>query len=530
VSRQHLSIEDSTNSTEPVAAPRVAEDYDNISAQLNDDESMPDDITVASASFMGDDDRYDASQPSTGHRKRKREEQAQNAIDQAHIVYSDELLDFFMLSADAAAITPKPEPPPNYQPDWIIDTEGHTALHWASAMGDIEIMKQLKRFGATLNHPNVKGETPLMRAVLFTNCLDKQSMPGVVKELIASIDSVDYCGATALHHAAAVTTLRQKHHCARYYLDVVLNKMQEVLEPDHVRRILDAQDINGNTAIHIAAKNKARKCVRALMGRGASTDILNNENLTAEDLIQELNAHRKMERYAAASSSPFAPDSNHRRSFQDAIGEDPAHQDVSHISEAAMSIESKVTPLVLEKFHELARSFDEELKEKEESEKEARRILLATHDELEAIRVQILDITYHDDPPEVHEQKLQHLAHLEKVVTSLIEEQQQIQLLARTQHEESKQNGHMSTGDDDLAERLLLAREVNKQQEKRKMLVEKYRDALAMAGAGENGEKYRRLISKCVDQDVETMDENLDSLIDQLKQQENDRSAETIDL
>jgi transcription factor MBP1 len=280
VSLRQLALEDSANGLEPVAAPRVTDDYDNISAQLNDDESMADDVTVASASFMGDDDRYDASVQSTGHRKRKREEQAQQSIDQAHMVYSDELLDFFMLTTQAAAITPKPEPPPNYQPDWIIDNEAHTALHWASAMGDVEIMKQLKRFGATLNQPNVKGETPLMRAVLFTNCLDKQSMPSVVKELITTVDSVDYCGATALHHAAASTALRQKHHCARYYLDIIINKMQEVLEPDHVRRILDAQDMNGNTAVHLAAKNKARKCVRALIGRGAATDIVNHEGGT----------------------------------------------------------------------------------------------------------------------------------------------------------------------------------------------------------------------------------------------------------
>ena len=155
-------------------------------------------------------------------------------------------------------------------------------------MGDIEIMKQLKRFGATLDIPNVRGETPLMRTVLFTNCLDKQSMPAVLKELISTVQSRDYCGSTVLHHAAAVTKVRHKHQCARYYLDVILNKMQEVLEPDNVRRILDAQDQNGDTAIHIAARNKARKCVRALMGRGASTDIHNNQGVTAGAEIQLL--------------------------------------------------------------------------------------------------------------------------------------------------------------------------------------------------------------------------------------------------
>ena len=511
-----------------MAAPRVADDYDNISAQLNDDESMPDDTTVASASFMGDDDRYEGHL-STGHRKRKRELEAQKAVDQAHVVYSDELLDYFMLSADAAAITPRPEPPPSYQPDWIIDEDGHAALHWASAMGDVELMKQLKRFGATLGIQNTRGETPLMRTVLFTNCLDKQAMPSVLKELISTVEMTDFCGATVLHHAAAVCRVRQKHHCARYYIDVILNKMQEVLEPDQVRRILDAQDMNGDTAIHIAAKNKARKCVRALMGRGASTDIINNEGRSAEWYIQALNSTRKVDHYAAASSSPFGPDSIHRLSYIDAIGEDPMLLDVSHVSEAAMSIEAKVTPLVLEKFHELAKSFDEELKEKEESEKEARRILNATHDELEAIRVQILDITYGDDRPEVHESKLRHLAHLEKVVTGLLEQQQQIQLLARTQLEESKQNGHISQGDDDIEERLILARQLCEEQEKRKKLVVEHRDGLAMAGAGENGEKLRRLVSNCVGQDVDTMDDKLDTVIEQLTQQENDRSAETIE-
>ena len=291
VSQQQLDVGDSTDRSDKVSS-RVHDDYDNISAQLNDDDSIPDDTTVASASFMGDDERYDMSQPSTGHRKRKREEQAQNAIEQAHVVYADELLDYFMLSNENSNAQ-KPEPPLNFQPDWIIDSEGHTSMHWAAAMGDVDVMKQLKRFGANLAAPNGKGETPLMRCVLFTNCLDKQTMPGVVKELIPTIESVDLCNSTALHHAAAVTATRQKHQCARYYLDIILNKMQEIFEPDRVRRILDAQDINGNTAIHIAAQNKARKCVRALMGRGASTDILNNNQVTAEDLIQELNAKPK---------------------------------------------------------------------------------------------------------------------------------------------------------------------------------------------------------------------------------------------
>jgi len=493
-----------------VPVPRHVEEHDNISAQLNDDESLPDDTTVASASFMGDDDRYDMSAHSTGHRKRKREEPIQNSIEQAHVLWADELLDYFMVSNESDV--PKPEPPPNFQADWLIDTDGHSGMHWAAAMGDVEVMKQLKRFGGNLGAENIRSETPLMRAVMFTNCMDKQTMPAVVKELIGTVDKVDHCDSTAIHHAAAITASRNKHQCSRYYLDIILNKMQETFEPEQIQRLLDARDVNGNTAIHLAAQNKARKCVRALMGRGASTDIPNNEGQTAEDIIQELNANRSRERHPQASSSPFAPDSNRHKNVYDEFPEETSHHTVAHHSEAAMSVESKITPLVLEKFRELAASFDDELIDKDQSEKEAKRLLNTTHVELAQIRNDLQEFSYPRSEKD-EQQNIEQLAQLDQNVTSLIEQQQQLQLFARSQHEESKQNGHMSQGDD-IAERAMLARMLNEQQNKRQKLVGQYKDALSMAGAGEKGEQYRRLISKCVDTDAENID--VDNMLEQL--------------
>jgi len=509
-----LVTKDKANSIEPVAAPRHVEEYDNISAQLNDDESMADDMTVASASFMGDEDRYDMSQQSTGHRKRKREDIIQNAVEQAHVVWADELLDYFMISSDTE--TNKPEPPPNFQADWVIDTDGHTGMHWAAAMGDVEVMKQLKRFGANLSSENIRGESPLMRAVMFTNCMDKQTMPAVVNQLIQTVDKVDHCNSTAIHHTAAITSSRNKHQCSRYYLDIILNKMQEMFEPEQIQRLIDAQDINGNTAIHLAAQNKARKCVRALMGRGASTDILNNENQTAEDIIQELNANRNRERHPQASSSPYAPDST-RKSIYDAFPEEAPRHMATHHSEAALSIESKITPLMLDKFRELAASFDDELIDKDESEKEAKRLLDTTHVELTQIRDQLVEMGYseHKDIGNTTQNKAQY-SQLDTAVLSLIEQQQHMQLFARAQHEESKQNGHVSQGDDDIAERAMLARILNEEQNKRQNLVGEYKDALSMAGAGEKGELYRRLISKCIGSEIDLMDENIDGLLEQI--------------
>jgi len=65
------------------------DEYDNISA-LNDDGSVADDTTVASASYAPEDDRFDMSQQSNGHRKRKRDDHAQSIIEQNHVLYSDD--------------------------------------------------------------------------------------------------------------------------------------------------------------------------------------------------------------------------------------------------------------------------------------------------------------------------------------------------------------------------------------------------------------------------------------------------------
>lgn len=509
-----------------VTAPRGADEYDNISAQLNDEESMADDVTVASTSFMGDDDPYDMSAQSTGNRKRKREEQARDAAEQAHLIWADELLDYFMMSNEQPGSVAKPEPPPNFQPNFPVDNLRHTGMHWAASMGDVEVMKQLKRFGGDIAARNDRGETPLIRAVLFTNCLDKQTMPAVVKELFETIDHIDNYGSTAIHHAANITMSHHKNQCARYYLDVILNKLQEILEPEHVQRLIDAQDGNGDTAIHLAAKNKASKCVRALMGRGASVDIPNNNGETAQELISALNSERLSSRYPAASSSPFAP-------TQYDPPDDPnytSRHTASHNSEAAMSVENKITPLVLEKFRELAASFDEELTQQDEAEKNAKMILNKTQIELAQLRQEILDLGYRAEDPETEAENIKQLTHVEDVVTSHVEQQQKIQLQVLVQQEEGKQNGCVpSSQEDDVEERAMLAKILLDEQTKRQKLVKAYVDGLAKAGAGEKGEKYKLLISKCVDTDFESVDDNLDSLLEQLKEDKAARLAEVLD-
>ena len=487
---------------------------------MNEDDT-PDNLTVASASYMAEEDRYDASQYSTGHRKRKREEMIQDLTEQQHSVYGDELLDYFLLSRNEQPAI-RPDPPTNFQPDWPIDNERHTALHWASAMGDVDVIKQLKRFGATLDSQNVRGETPFMRAVGFTNGFEKQTFGLVLKELFSTIDRRDASGCTIIHHAAVMKSGRVcSQTCARFYLDNILNKLLETHHRDFVQQLLDVQDADGNTAIHLAAQKNYRKCVRSMIGRGASTDIPNNQGIRGEDLIKDLNATKSKPVRSAPqrSSSPFAPDSQRHTSFRDTIGDGASVSKlaISFNSEAANTVHSRITPLVLEKFQDLAQSYDSELKEKDEAEKEARRILLNTQAELANLRAAVADLMTEAEPDEAAAKISAEATRVCSKVTSLVSAQNRVLTQQDVQIElQEVANGTIEDAGlpDTPEQRLRLGQELQTLLLEVRAAQTEYVDARSLMGTGDKIDKYRRLLKSCLGpEDQEMLDANLEDMI-----------------
>jgi transcription factor MBP1 len=467
---------------------------------------------------MAEDDRYDVSHHSTGHRKRKREEAMHDMTQQQHSVYGDALLDYFLLSRNEKPAF-RPEPPPNFQPNFIIDSEDHTALHWASAMGDVDVIKQLKRFGANLSVQNVRGETPLMRSVHFTNCYEKQTFPQVIKELFDTVDARDHQGYTVLHHASVMKNGRVSgHSCSRYYLDNILNKLQETHDASYLQSLIDAQDHEGNTALHLAAVHNARKCIRALLGRNASTHIANHSGVRAEDLIIELNATKK-DRGPQRSSSPFAPDSQRHASFRDALTERANRKlGVSYQSDAANTVHSRITPLILEKFQDLAQSYDEEWREKNEAELEAKRILSNTQTELNAIRQQIAELESQLDNDNVASKTMSEANLAKHQVLNLITHQNRLHVQAVVDQELSMMNGDVEH--DSYDDRLNLARQLQQLLNEQRQAESEYVEALSMVGTGDKIEKYRRLLKRCLDpRDAESLDANLDGLIEMMEEE-----------
>ncbi|CAK7212676.1 Transcription factor mbp1 (MBF subunit p120) [Sporothrix curviconia] len=544
------------------APPQVIQEemlLDDSSAMHDDD--TPDNLTVASVSYAADDDHHlhnDLAQFSVPQRnKRKREDLIHDMTEQQHSVYGDELLDYFLLSRNEQPAI-RPDPPTNFQPNWVIDTERHTALHWACAMGDVEVVKQLKRFGANLAVQNERGETPFMRAVSFTNCFEKQTFPAVLKELFETVDARDNGGCTIIHHAAIMKSGRvTSQSCARYYLDNILNRLQETHDPHFVQQLIDTQDNEGNTAVHLAAMKHASKCIRALLGRGASTDIPNHEGVRAEDLIKDLNANKKARGGVNGmggggggggslggpaglpnpqrSSSPFAPDSSRRPglrdvdagaitslSLQQKAGAAAAAAAASFQSEAATTVQSRITSLVLEKFQDLAAHYEDEFREKADAEKEARRILGNTQSELLAVRAGVAELEARIEPDDMAAKIAQDAGVSQKQLASLLTRRNRITLDAEAERElqraEAATNGENGHSEDTSA----LVAELHRLVVEQRQAEMDYVDALAAVGTSDNIEKYRRLLRSCLGPEAESLEENLDGMIAMMEEEASD--------
>ncbi|KAM5352691.1 hypothetical protein ACJ41O_005413 [Fusarium nematophilum] len=509
------------NGTVSPPPPVVHDDGDT----LMGDEDTPDNLTVASASYMAEDERFDMTNLPGTSKKRRREDVLQDLTEQQHALYGDELLDYFLLSKTEQPAV-KPEPPPNFQPNWPIDAEDHTALHWASAMGDVDVVKQLKRFNASPTVKNIRGETPFMHSVNFTNCYEKQTFPVVMKELFETFDARDNMGCTVIHHAAVMKNGRVfNSSCSRYYLDNILNKLQETLEPSAFQQLLDIQDNEGNTALHLAAQRNARKCIRALLGRNASSDLTNNEGVRAEDLIMDLNATKK-DRGPQRSSSPFAPDSQRHASFRDALVEKSNRKPPTVFqSAAANTVQSRISPLIMEKFQDLAKSYEDEWREKDGAESEARRILTNTQAELNLVRQQIAEVEAQLEPDDAAS-KIMNEANLAKhQVLSLITHQNRLHVQRSVDGELSRINGEAGGGggglqEESYEERLSLARQLSQMLAEQRQAETDYVEALSMVGTGDKIEKYRKLLRRCLDpKDGESLDTNLDSLIEMMEEE-----------
>ena len=496
---------------------------------LHEDDT-PDNSTIASASFMEEDDRYGGNQYGPPSRKRKRGQD--NQMDQQHMMYADALLDYFMISA-SDDITMKqisfPRPPPGFEYDRPIDDQRHTALHWGAAMGDLDVVRYFLDHRADPFVRNKSGETPLIRAVLFTNNHEKDTMPRLVSLLSRTIDKYDTHNATVLHHIVMSTNSLAKKRCARYYLDIVLNKMAEILSPSDFSTLINFQDVNGDTALHIAARHNAKKCIRALQGRSARGDIFNSNNETADHILQSSRSIR----HDYISSSP-QPDFGAANGNEIVKVPKSGPANLYH-SQSARSFSESVNTIAQDKGLQVSLALESEVREKDEDLVEGQRL----QQQLEHERHQVRQATYKhiaDGADHYDEEEEQRFREEEKMLrnsnASLSEQIQHKELhhTVRSEEQSLPASVHKNTGvvpdENELEERRKAALELGAEQSKRRRLTNAVVEGQGAAGMSVQGEKLKRLVSATCGVLVEEVTALAPELLEELQESKMDIGSE----
>jgi hypothetical protein len=477
--------------------------------------------------------------------------------DQEHQIWADALLDYFMLADSEDRFPAPPSPPSGINLDRPIDEKGHSALHWAAAMGDLEVIKDLLNRGARIDNLSNNLETPLMRAVMFTNNCDKNTMGRLIRLFSSTVVRTDWFGSTVFHHIAATTSSKNKYLSARYYLDTIINALAETWVPDEITRLLNLQDKNGDTAIHIAARNGARKCVRSLLGRNVAVDIQNTKDETADDMIRELNARRRLHAGAAgrreASSSPFVPDRTSLNGDVGPIAPYAAPLMPQYRSQTANALVNRVAPAIMSKCRTLATAYEAEFEEREAEVLENEQVIRKRTAEIEALKRQMLELDGQAmsvgnqlRPGETEDDEFareeSEIAHLESEAMSLLEREQRDTLRnavakavadgSRTLNGSSRlqnrgptagPNGalqqHQQLLPNDTAEsKAALATRLAQAQGERQRLSRDIVRSLSTAGLGERQTEYKRLIHSALGIREDEMENMLDEILGQLEE------------
>ncbi|TCD71274.1 hypothetical protein EIP91_011045 [Steccherinum ochraceum] len=286
--------------------------------------------------------------------------------------YGDQILEYFISDTNQIPSV-LINPPANFDPNVSIDDDGHTALHWAAAMGRIRIVKLLLTAGADIFRVNKAGQTALMRSVMFANNYDVRKFPELYELLHRSTLNIDVNNRTVFHHIVDVAMSKGKTHAARYYMETVLNRLADY--PTELADIINFADEDGETALTMAARCRSKRLVKILLDHGANPKWLNHEGKSTEDYILEDERFRSS---PTISSRPLptsrpGPSSSAQSTSLDFLSngdKSSIHYSVAGQKAATVCV-GETTSLI----ESLAASYDSELKDKERDMTQANALL-----------------------------------------------------------------------------------------------------------------------------------------------------------
>ncbi|KAJ7237214.1 apses-domain-containing protein [Mycena haematopus] len=291
--------------------------------------------------------------------------------------YADQLLEFFISDSNQVPhfLTNRT---PEFDPNMAIDDDGHTPLHWACAMGRIRVVKLLLSAGADIFKVNNAGQTCLMRSVMFANNYDVRKFPELYELLHRSTLNIDNYNRTLFHHIVDVAMSKGKTHAARYYMEIVLNRLSDY--PKELADVINFQDEDGETALTMAARCRSKRLVKLLIDNGADPKIVNNDGKSTEDYILEDERFR---------SSPVPPSRAMAMSYRNAHAAYPPYHSLPnyvfapsngdrpplHHSVVGQRASTRCVNDLTSMLDSLAASFDQELRDKERDAAQAHALL-----------------------------------------------------------------------------------------------------------------------------------------------------------
>ena len=238
----------------------------------------------------------------------------------------------------------------NFSPmelDMPIDSQSHTALHWAATLARMPLLRALIAAGASPYRVNASGETALMRSCLVTNSMEHGFFPDLLEVLGGTVEARDQKGRTVLHHIAVTSAVKGRNAASRYYLESLLewvvrqgsvpssqnihaangktpNGSQSLIPKMGIARfmceIVNAQDSSGDTALNIAARIGNRSIISQLLEVGADPNIANRVGLRPLDFgIGGENADEKKNEEAMEDVKTYGSNQPRSRQSSDKI-------------------------------------------------------------------------------------------------------------------------------------------------------------------------------------------------------------------
>ncbi|KAF7722966.1 hypothetical protein EC973_002477 [Apophysomyces ossiformis] len=419
-----------------------------------------------------------------GVRRRAHDEQEGDEED-----YAQTLLDHFV-SGDEGIPDLLLHPPRNLDINLIIDDEGHTSLHWASAMGRLKIVKLLIQKNADIYRVNYKGQTALMRSVLFTNNFDDKTFPELLHMLQKTMFNIDKKDQTVFHHVAFTASSKAKVQASRYYMECLIEKLRHRSE---LISILNVQDVYGDTALTISARIGNKKMVNLLVDAGASTEVANEEGMTSQDYLDHIKPR----------------DENEMR--------DRLRQKVEDLSNMILSNQRiSPTPTISHLFDDFAESYENSLIQKEQAVREKKLELQTKRNRLSETMTMLKNNSFDAEALSKVETDGNQL---EQQFRKLLHYSQKVKL-AHLIKEGEKDSSTVSsstspsTGSDDTLSRTVaeLSMQLRDLQRSRRTMVE---DIIKLHSQvpPKQYQDYKRLISTCCSVAYENVDSMLPSLL-----------------